>query len=93
MKTTVINLRTTNVKNYIRIDRMTMLGNPFRIGRDGTRKQVITKHKRYMRSRMRTDRKFRWAVEALKGQYIGCWCAPLPCHGDNYVEYLEGKKK
>jgi hypothetical protein len=22
------------------------------------------------------------ALEELKGKTLGCWCAPLPCHGD-----------
>ncbi|MGA9841048.1 MAG: DUF4326 domain-containing protein [Nitrososphaeraceae archaeon] len=22
----------------------------------------------------------------LKGKVLGCWCAPLPCHGDTLAE-------
>jgi len=32
---------------------------------------------------------FRKEVEKLRGKVLGCWCKPLPCHGDVIVEYLE----
>ncbi|NIH85313.1 DUF4326 domain-containing protein [Amycolatopsis granulosa] len=28
----------------------------------------------------------------LAGRALGCWCAPLPCHGDVLLEHLEGKR-
>lgn len=29
------------------------------------------------------------ALEELRGQRLGCWCAPKPCHGDVLVELLD----
>ncbi len=26
------------------------------------------------------------SLDELKGKKLGCWCAPLPCHGDVLVE-------
>lgn len=26
------------------------------------------------------------AKRELKGKILGCWCAPLPCHGDVLAE-------
>jgi hypothetical protein len=60
-------------------------GNPFRIGRDGTREEVIAKYK----ALLETDTELQKAVRLLKGKVLGCWCKPLPCHGDVIVEWLE----
>lgn len=27
----------------------------------------------------------------LKGKILGCWCAPLPCHGDTLAELANGE--
>lgn len=29
------------------------------------------------------------SLEELRGQRLGCWCAPKSCHGDVLVELLE----
>jgi len=29
------------------------------------------------------------ALPELKGKRLGCWCAPLPCHGDILRELCE----
>ena len=93
MKTKVENLRHFGYASLpdgsIRIDRRTIYGNPFKIGPDGTREDVIAKHKKYMLERIAVDLEFKEAVLALKGKILLCWCAPLPCHGDNYVVWLE----
>lgn len=61
------------------IGRPSQWGNPFNIGRDGTRAQVIEKFERWLRSKP----KLLAAVRAeLRGKDLLCWCAPLPCHGD-----------
>jgi len=39
---------------------------------------------------MKHDWKYRAEVEKLRGKKIACWCTPLECHGDVYVEYFEG---
>jgi len=70
----------------VMIDRSTDWGNPFVIGIDGTREQVIAMHK--INLMRRPDLRRRAQVE-LKGKRLGCHCHPLPCHGDNYIELLE----
>mgnify|MGYP001616045756 CR=1 FL=1 len=74
------------------IDRTTILGNPFRIGRHGTREDVIRKHKRYFYARLERDPAFKAAVLGLAGKVLGCWCKgppeDLPCHGDTVAGYL-----
>jgi hypothetical protein len=75
----------------VRIDRRTPLGNPFQIGVDGNRYAVIEQHMKYWRGLFANPRKRKWALEQLrsmKGKRLGCHCAPLPCHGDNYVRLI-----
>ena len=31
----------------------------------------------------------RASLRALKGKLLGCWCAPLPCHGDVLTRLIE----
>lgn len=65
-------------KYDVYIGRPSKWGNPFEIGRDGTREEVITKYHRWLLSQpgLVND------VYDLRGKRLGCWCAPLPCHGD-----------
>ena len=54
-------------------------GNPFVIGKDGTRDQVI---KKYI-AMVEADPEFKARIVAnLKGKDLVCFCSPLPCHGD-----------
>jgi hypothetical protein len=76
------------------VDRRTPLGNPFRIGRDGTREEVVRKYKAWFGKKIRTDRRFRVAVEGLRGTpALVCWCAPKACHAQVIVDYLERHRK
>lgn len=60
------------------IGRPTKWGNPFVVGRDGTREQVIAKYRAFIL----TNPALLNALHELKGKTLACWCAPLPCHGD-----------
>jgi len=62
----------------IYIGRPSKWGNPFMIGRDGNREEVIEKYKDYFWSR----RDLIFAVDELKDKTLGCWCKPKACHGD-----------
>lgn len=59
--------------------------NPFHVGRDGTRKDCIRKYHEYLISSGLIH-----AIEELRGKRLGCWCKPLPCHGDLLIYLLEG---
>jgi hypothetical protein len=72
------------------IDRTTDFGNPFPITKSFTREQSIEQFRNYFRARLASDPAFKKAVLALAGLTLGCWCKPKACHGDVYVEYLEG---
>lgn len=67
----------------VRIDRKTKWGNPFVIGVDGDRATVIAKYREYIS--LRPDLQDDARIE-LRGKTLGCWCAPLACHGDILLE-------
>ncbi|MHC4428505.1 MAG: DUF4326 domain-containing protein [Planctomycetota bacterium] len=62
------------------IGRPSRWGNPYRIGPDGTRAEVIEKYRAYAKARFTHEN-----LEELRGKVLGCWCAPAPCHGDVLV--------
>ena len=68
-----------SVGKYERIDRKSPWGNPFEIPDDGDRNTVITKYADHYLPHKPT---LRAKLEDLRGKVLGCWCAPLPCHGD-----------
>jgi len=49
-------------------------GNPFQIGRDGTREQVIARYERWLSEQPELVA----ALPELAGKTLGCWCAPAP---------------
>lgn len=67
----------------VRIDRQTHWGNPFVIGKDGTREEVIYKYRCHILSEPSVVAMIR---RDLRGKTLGCWCAPKPCHGDVLLE-------
>lgn len=87
--TTLVNIRHYRNSSFVRIDRLSKFGNPFRIGKDGTREDVIEKYRKYFYERIKTDMKFQQAVEDLRDCVLGCWCSPLPCHGNVIINYLQ----
>lgn len=58
-------------------------GNPFVIGRHGTREEVIEKYRVWLTERPQL---VRLAQLTLGGRDLLCCCAPLPCHGDVLIE-------
>ena len=68
-----------SVGKYERIDRKSPWGNPFEIPDDGDRNTVIAKYADHYLPHKPT---LRAKLEDLRGKVLGCWCAPLPCHGD-----------
>ena len=58
------------------------LGNPFRIGKDGTREEVIAKFRTWLwRQLTSNNRDVQEALEALReDSTLACHCAPRDCH-------------
>jgi len=64
--------------NAVYIGRPTIWGNPFLIGRDGSRADVITKYEDWLAEQPDLLAQ----LDRLRGRHLVCWCAPQPCHGD-----------
>ena len=62
----------------IYVGRGTKWGNPYRIGPDGTRREVIEKFEAYIARRPH----LLVALGEIRGKVLGCHCAPSACHGD-----------
>jgi hypothetical protein len=67
------------------IGRPSKWGNPFVIGRDGSRQDVIDKYRNSITPEMRDAIK-----RELKGKVLACWCSPQACHGDVLAEIANG---
>ena len=70
------------VDNTVLIDRRTKWGNPFRLGADGDRDQVIARYRADLWRRIRAGEVALEDLAELDGCWLACHCEPLPCHGD-----------
>ena len=91
-KTTVSNIRSSRWSDHIGrdqvlIDRRTKWGNPFRIGIDGSREDVIAMYREWLLAQPQLLAQ----LPLLKGKVLLCWCKPLACHGDVLVELVEAR--
>lgn len=58
-------------------------GNPYVIGIDGTRAQVIEMYRQWLWRKINTSEvKFLIELAELNRKQVVCCCYPLPCHGD-----------
>ena len=81
--TKVVHRHASNYDVYI--GRPSKWGNPFVIGRNGDRTQVIAKYRAWIQQQPALLA----ALPELKGKTLGCYCAPLPCHGDVLAELAD----
>lgn len=63
--------------------------NPFIIGKDGTRKEVIAKFRAWIlkQPKLLAD------LHELDGKVLGCWCYNKSCHGEVLIELRTQQKK
>jgi hypothetical protein len=66
------------------VGRPSMWGNPFKIGVHGDREEVLRKYEEYVRN----EPLLMGALPELRGKTLGCWCSPLPCHGEVLLKLL-----
>ena len=80
----VINIRDKKGTPYeVYIGRGSKWGNPFIIGKDGTRNEVIKKYREYIKITVLPEQ-----VNELSGKTLICYCKPQSCHGDVLIELL-----
>jgi len=98
METKVVHVRKTPFDVYIgrpyaEFIEGSALANPFHQVKGKTRDDVVIEYAlhffgpgtKWMRELAMSER--------YKGKTLGCWCAPLWCHGDIIAGYIEWKKK
>lgn len=89
----VVNLKTCKdwgKPGDVRIDRQSRYGNPF-IMQSHTaseRHRVIAKFEEWLMTRNDF-----YTPELMMAKRLGCWCAPMPCHGDIIVAGIELRRK
>ena len=71
--------------NDVYIGRGSKWGNPFVIGKDGSREEVIEKYKTHLLSNSNLIE----CLRELKGKTLVCFCKPKACHGDFLCEVVE----
>lgn len=74
--------KTYNVKS-------SLFQNPYIIGKDGSRAEVIEKFKVYFYDRINKDEYFKREVLKLNNLVLACWCVPDDCHVRIIKEYIE----
>lgn len=77
-------------------------GNPFEIGSDGPRDEVIDKYEKWLNAgetflnKDATPARRQWILDnlyLLKGETLGCWCSPLRCHSEVLINLLDNEIK
>jgi len=71
------------------IGRPSEYSNPFILGKDGTRNQVLNKFKIYFHNLDNCNK----LLDELDGKIIACWCKlSQNCHGDVIIELYNERK-
>jgi len=85
---TIVNRRNGRVAG-VYVGRPFVLGNPYVIGHDGSRHDVVDQYRAWLREQYRHDGAVRRALRQLAMRYLTdgaltliCWCAPQPCHAE-----------
>ena len=71
------------------IGRPSRWGNPFKLGPDLTRDEMIARYRMYIAEHPELVDQ----LAAREPKMLACWCAPLPCHGDVLAELLEARSR
>jgi hypothetical protein len=66
--------------------------NPFHVGKDGTREEVLLKFIEYWyATEQKSLRDLALYAINVDKEILGCWCKPLDCHGDIIAGYVMWK--
>ena len=80
----------------IKIDRTSVLGNPFYMKNESMRDSVCERYEKYFNSRAKVLGEFRYEIIRIynlaksgKNINLQCWCKPKRCHGDTIKAFLD----
>ena len=90
----IVNMHLVTFTDGHRIDRSSVLGNPFVMNKDADQKvertRVCDLYHRWLWDRMKEKGKEYQYLNELVDEYVStqslilrCWCAPLRCHGES----------
>lgn len=82
--TRVINI-TTDGQPDVYVGRPSRWGNPYIVGKHGTREEVIGMYREWLLQQ--PDLMAR--IHTLRGKTLGCWCKPAACHADVLAELAD----
>ena len=66
------------------VGRPSKWGNPFAIGRDGDRAEVVVKYEAWLNGMIESGQ---LDPSELAGKDLVCWCAPELCHAEVLIDY------
>lgn len=82
----VLNKKKANLPDgAVYVGRPSKWGNPFKIGKHGTREEVIDKYRVRITACI-SNNPHVYDLTELKGKDLVCWCHPQPCHADVLLE-------
>ena len=83
----------------IKIDRSSVLGNPFYMSDESKRDFVCDKYDLYFKNKVKNnDQAFMEELDILYELSLSnditllCWCSPKRCHGETIKHYLENRR-
>ena len=95
MATQVINLKDKDdfpADQVVYIGRPSPWGNPYVMGRDGTRDEVVDEFESFFLNKVEEDAEFREkTLKELKDKVLMCHCKPEVCHGDIIAEWCDSQ--
>lgn len=100
-------IRIINLRNYklhedevlIRVDRQTVVGNPFFMKDESMRDTVCDKYEQYFNTHVQQAGKFKQYIDNIieqsktKDIALGCWCYPKRCHAETILRYVQMKEE
>ena len=72
------------------IGRPSRWGNPFKLGRDGNRDEIMDKYAEWLAERLNDETFRKELLKLSKATALVCWCKPEKCHGDLLVGAMRG---
>lgn len=74
-------------ENAVYVGRPTKLGNPYKVGRDGTAQECVNLFRLKIAGNVWTEPNRLSIREQLRGKDLACWCRlNQPCHADVLLE-------
>lgn len=85
-----------NMPYDVRVDRSSILGNPFPMKNEDDRYNVCYKYDKYFDERINKDENFKKELIRIYNIYekygkvrLFCWCAPKRCHAEKIRSWLK----